>query len=100
MKKVFVLLTALVLLLGALPTALAEKEPTTITWILNQDQAGNESWTTKKLPELLKQYGFNVKFEVIPMGTHDGVDWANLFNTYIASGGAPCRYRAHERAEY
>lgn len=89
MKKVFALLTALVLLLGALPTALAEKEPTTITWILNQDQAGNESWTTKKLPELLKQYGFNVKFEVIPMGTHDGVDWANLFNTYIASGGAP-----------
>lgn len=90
MKKILALTLALALLLCVWPAALAEEEePTTITWIITQDLATNGSWTTEHLPELLKKYGFNVEFEVIPMGTHDGTDWDNVFNTYIASGGAP-----------
>ena len=89
MKKLLALLLSLMLLAGMTCAATAEDEPVTITWILNQDQANNNSWTTQKLPELLKNYGFNVKFEVIPMGTHNGEEWDNLFNTYIASGGMP-----------
>ena len=89
MKKVLAMLFTLMMLVSMLPAALAEEEPTTITWIINMDLATNGSWTTEKLPEMLKAYGFNVKFDVIPMGTHDGTDWGNVFNTHVASGASP-----------
>ncbi len=89
MKKCFTLFLSLLFLVTMLPISFAEEEPTVITWIVPHDQANNDSYSTQKLPELLKQYGFNVKFEVITMGSHDANDWDNLLNTYIASGGAP-----------
>lgn len=89
MKKWLAILMTLCLLLTMVPAVLAEEEPITITWMNHIDLASDESWATTKLPELLKKYGFNVKFEVIEMGTHDSTDWYNVFNTYVASGGAP-----------
>ena len=89
MKKFLSLVLAAMMLLACIPAAVAEDEPVTITWINFLDLASPDSWSTTHVPELLKQYGFNVKFEVIPMGSHTGTEWDNNFNTYIASGGAP-----------
>lgn len=64
-------------------------ESVEITWMQHMDLATNNSWTTKNLPEMLKDYGFNVTFKVIEMGTHDGTEWYNKFKTMVASGENP-----------
>jgi len=65
------------------------EEPIEISYICFIDLAGPDSYVTKKLPELLMDKGFNVKFKIIPMGTHDGTEWGNKFKMMIASGEQP-----------
>lgn len=89
MKRILAVLMSLVLLLALSPTVLAEEEPITITWMNHMDLSSNNSWAKENVAKLLKNYGFNVKFEVIEMGTHDSTEWYNILNTYIASGGQP-----------
>ena len=60
-----------------------------ITWMIHMDLATNKSWTTTALPALLKKYGYDVKFKIIEMGTHNGTEYYEKLKTYIASGGAP-----------
>ena len=84
-------LTVFLGVFGALATASATQgeEPIVISWMATNDLATNKSWTTENLPLLLQKYGFNVKFEVVEMGTHDGTVWSDVFNTRVASGEAP-----------
>lgn len=69
--------------------AQTESEPVTVSWMCTMDLATSKSWTTENVPKLLQQNGFNVTFEVVELGSHDGTEWGDLFNTMIASGGTP-----------
>jgi putative aldouronate transport system substrate-binding protein len=63
--------------------------PIEITWMNTMDLATNQSYTTKKLPELLKKKGFDVTIKVREFGSHDGADWGRSFQTAIAAGEKP-----------
>ena len=60
-----------------------------ISYICTQDLALQDSYTTTKLPELLKEYGYNVELELIPMGTHDGTEWNQKLQLMATSGEQP-----------
>ena len=60
-----------------------------ISYICVQDLAMQESYTTKKLPEMLKKYGYDIEIEMRSMGTHDPTEWSQKFNLEIASGAKP-----------
>lgn len=99
MKRLFALVLAFALCfstMGMVPVQAAE-EPIEITWMCHMDLATNKSWTTEHLPELLKKYGFNVKFRVIEMGTHDGVEYYNNLRTRIAAGDPPADIMQFDR---
>ncbi|MDR2479295.1 MAG: extracellular solute-binding protein, partial [Treponema sp.] len=46
-------------------------------------------YTTKNLPEKLKNYGYNIQIEMRSMGTHDPNEWDQKFQLEIASGAKP-----------
>ncbi len=95
MKRLFAVTATLCFLAAALyaggTTEAAAKTATEeVTWMVHMDLATNKSWTTTAVPELLKKYGFDVKFRMIEMGTHDQAgEYYTKFQTTVASGAQP-----------
>jgi putative aldouronate transport system substrate-binding protein len=65
-------------------------KPIEITYTTYRDLAANESIVTKKLPELLKDYGFNVVFKISEYGTFNPQEWEQKFKVSMSSGDQPC----------
>ncbi len=100
MKRLLAMVLTLMLLIGALcsfPVLGQAEEPIEITWMCHLDLATNKSWTATELPKLLAKYGFNVKFTMIEMGTHDGTEYYNNLRTRIAAGDAPADIMQFDR---
>jgi len=60
-----------------------------ISYICTLDLAVQDSYTTKKLPEMLKKYGYDIEIEMRSMGTHDPTEWDQKFSLEVASGAKP-----------
>lgn len=64
-------------------------EPIEISWTITMDLANNDSWSTTRMSEILKEKGYNVKFTVNELGSHDGTEWSEKFNLSVSSGDTP-----------
>jgi putative aldouronate transport system substrate-binding protein len=74
---------------GGESPAAAKGSAEEITWLNFIDLAGNDSWSTTAVPQMLQKQGFNVRFRVVELGTHDGVEYINKVRTMVAAGETP-----------